>query len=563
MPHYLHHNNIDHRPLIKTVSSASYTTTDADDTLMLDGAVDVTLHDPEDTKYISFIQGAGVSTISGTGFSATLAQGVVYQMLWTGSYWQISLTGNASGGGSGGVVNSVFGRVGDVVQATGDYSAAQITNAFDKSTDTSDNIPEGITNLYFTDARVEANATVVANSDYRNVGHIPLSKIGVADGVASLDAAGLLPVSQLPARALVDVYKVMSESAQLSLTVQRGDVCIRSDENRTYTAINSDNSSMSDWEEHLAPGRVTTVNGIDGPDVVLDTDDVAEGTTNLYFTDARVEANTAVAANTAARHEHPAGTLWTRVDTVMSPETAGDDLSIGGTIGIGGAPSESALHIYTMGPGIRVSDPTDTASAELGFEGPSVLMDLNGGPGSWGIRLDNNMLYRASAARFDIYTGVISMFSTDLGGIALGTTDNDRLVTKGYVDDSGGGISTEIHRISSDLDMSTGGPYGKDLIIYAATGDNDITITPPAAADFVKLTVVKITEANIVKLVGDVNDVTDPVIMSKYGGFRILSDGSDMYRIEPIDLVSYASLLQLESGGYLELENGTPLILSA
>lgn len=45
-------------------------------------------------------------------------------------------------------------------------------------------------------------------------------------------------------------------------------------------------------------GFVTRVNGATG-NVVLDTDDIDEGTTNLYYTEARVSANTDVTANTA------------------------------------------------------------------------------------------------------------------------------------------------------------------------------------------------------------------------------------------------------------------------
>ena len=565
MPHYLHHDNTDHRPLIKIVSDATYTTTGKDDTLRLEGAVDVTLHDPVFAQYITLVQGAGVSTISGTGFSATIAQGVVYQLLWTGTYWQISLTGNASGGGSGGVVSSVFGRVGDIAPAVGDYNASQITNAFDKSSDTSDGVPEGTTNLYFTDARVAANAEVAANKAYREEGHIPLAAIGANDGVAELDSAGLLPVNRLPAIAVTNIYKVVSEAAQLSLSVEKGDICVRSDENRTYVALNSTNNDMGDWEEYLSPGRISSVNGSDGPDVLLNTDNIPEGSTNLYFTDARVASNAEVAANTADRHTHAANTLWTRTGDVMSPETIGDSLSIGGTIGIGGAPSAAALHIYTVGPGIRVSDPTNTASAEWGFEGPSVLMDLSGGPSSYGVRLNSTTLYRASADRFDIYTSTIGMFGTSIGGIAEGTTDNDRLVTKGYVDDNGGsgGISTEIHKITADLDMSTGGPYGKDLIIYADTTNNNINIVPPAPSAFVKLTIIKTKDANTVKLSGTVNDTADPALLTKYEGFRLISDGTSMYRIETTDLLPYTSMLLLENGSTLELENGTPLILSA
>lgn len=48
-------------------------------------------------------------------------------------------------------VVSVFGRTGIVVAESGDYSADQVTNAFDKTADTLDDIIEGETNLHFTE----------------------------------------------------------------------------------------------------------------------------------------------------------------------------------------------------------------------------------------------------------------------------------------------------------------------------------------------------------------------------------------------------------------------------
>jgi hypothetical protein len=54
------------------------------------------------------------------------------------------------------------------------------------------------------------------------------------------------------------------------------------------------------WEKVDNTDAVISVNGFVGA-VVLTTTDVAEGT-NLYYTEARVDANTNVAANTAARH---------------------------------------------------------------------------------------------------------------------------------------------------------------------------------------------------------------------------------------------------------------------
>jgi len=45
-------------------------------------------------------------------------------------------------------VTSVFGRLGIVIAQTGDYTASQVTNAFDKSADTTDDITEGATKKF-------------------------------------------------------------------------------------------------------------------------------------------------------------------------------------------------------------------------------------------------------------------------------------------------------------------------------------------------------------------------------------------------------------------------------
>jgi len=55
------------------------------------------------------------------------------------------------------------------------------------------------------------------------------------------------------------------------------------------------------WQKVDNTDAVSSVNGFTGA-VSLTTDNIPEGTTNLYFTDARVSANTDVTANTASRH---------------------------------------------------------------------------------------------------------------------------------------------------------------------------------------------------------------------------------------------------------------------
>jgi len=128
------------------------------------------------------------------------------------------------------------------------------------------------------------------------IAYIKVTDKGVVGGVAELDSNGKVPTSQLPAIALTDVFVVGSESEQTSLTAQEGDVAVRTDENKSYVHNGGTAGDMSDWQELLTPtDAVQSVNGQTGS-VVLDTDDIAEGSTNLYYTDARVDARIAAAS---------------------------------------------------------------------------------------------------------------------------------------------------------------------------------------------------------------------------------------------------------------------------
>lgn len=110
---------------------------------------------------------------------------------------------------------------------------------------------------------------------------------GAVNGLAELDASGKLASGQIPAIAITSTYVVADETAQLALTVQEGDVAVRSDENKSYIALNADNEDMGDWQLLLTPtDAVQSVNGYTGV-VVLDSDDISEGS-NKYFTEARV-----------------------------------------------------------------------------------------------------------------------------------------------------------------------------------------------------------------------------------------------------------------------------------
>jgi hypothetical protein len=113
---------------------------------------------------------------------------------------------------------------------------------------------------------------------------IPLAQKGAANGVAPLDGNSLIPSQYLPG--YVDDVIEYADVASFPATGEAGKIYVALDSLRTYRWGGSAYAEVS-------PSAVTQVNGQAGA-VVLDTDDIAEGSTNLYFTEARAqEANDA------------------------------------------------------------------------------------------------------------------------------------------------------------------------------------------------------------------------------------------------------------------------------
>lgn len=135
----------------------------------------------------------------------------------------------------------------------------------------------------------------------------------VSGAVVTLTTGGKLRQAQVPAIAITEVFVAATIAARDALTVgsgdgeiQEGDVVIVTDASADPAVTSGGASYIYDgsaYERLLTPDSpVTSVNGATGV-VSLDTDDISEGSTNLYYTEARVSANTDVAANTAARHD--------------------------------------------------------------------------------------------------------------------------------------------------------------------------------------------------------------------------------------------------------------------
>jgi len=170
-------------------------------------------------------------------------------------------------------VDSVNGQTGVVVLDTDDvaegatnlYYATSLFNT-DFATKDTDDLTEGATNLYFTSARASAAA--------------PVQSVNGATGVVSLTTTNVAEGSNLyytDARVQTVISGTnINDLSDISITgIANGEILIY-------------NSVSGNWENGVIPSApVTSVNTLTGA-VVLDTDDISEGATNLYYTDARV-----------------------------------------------------------------------------------------------------------------------------------------------------------------------------------------------------------------------------------------------------------------------------------
>ena len=113
-------------------------------------------------------------------------------------------------------------------------------------------------------------------------GLVASSEKGAASGVAPLDSSSKIPSSYLPAIAISDTFVIASQSAQLALTAQVGDVAVRTDLSKSFILVAEPASTLANWQELLTPpDAVTSVNGQIGP-VVLGAGDVGAATLSSF-----------------------------------------------------------------------------------------------------------------------------------------------------------------------------------------------------------------------------------------------------------------------------------------
>jgi hypothetical protein len=326
-------------------------------------------------------------------------------------------------------VSSVFGRTGNVTASNGDYNTSQVTEN---------------TNLYFTQARVSANTDVAANTAAR---HNAVT-LGTANGLS-------LSTQQL--------------SLQLATSGQNG------------ALSSSDWTTFNNKENAITAGTTAQYFRGDKTFQTLNTSVVPEGT-NLYYTEARVNANTNVAANTAARHA--AVTLGTANGLSLSTQ----QLSLGlASAGVTGALSGTDWSTFNSKQNALTNPVTGTGNTNYLSKftsngstiGNSIVFDN-------GTNVGIGTATPASNSRLTI-APVINTFNIELqqpgvGGLnwQIGSTNNDfnagggRLVFT-YDNNSANSVLTLVQATAEVL-IGTNTPNGNKLRVNG-TGFFDSTIT--------------------------------------------------------------------------------------
>lgn len=265
-------------------------------------------------------------------------------------------------------------------------------------------------------------------------------------GLATLDATGKIPVSQLPPQATVDTFVVGSEAAMLAVAAQQGDIAVRTDLLKTFVLTNNSPGVLASWQEMLnaTTAPVVSVNGMVGavtiPDYVLP---VATATVL-----GGVKQGTNVTIDAAGVISVPSGAgyaLPTASATVLGGVKVGSGLAIASGV-------LSVSYSYTL----PVASTTVLGGVK---QGTNVTIDANG------------VISVATGAGYSYTLPTAS--GTVLGGVKVGT---------GLAIDAGGVLSATATAYSLPVATATvlGGVKQGTNVSIAADG----TISVPTGAGY-------------------------------------------------------------------------------
>jgi hypothetical protein len=309
-----------------------------------------------------------------------------------------------------------------------------------------------------------ASATI-PNTDITGLGTASTKDAGAANGVATLDAGGKVPVSELPAAVLGALSYQGTWDASTNTPTLTSSVGTKGYYYVVSVAGNTNLNGITDWlvgdwavfngsiwQKVDNTETVTSVNGQTGA-VVLTTTNIAEGT-NLYYTDARARA--AISAGTGISYDNATGVVTNAAPDQTVALTDGTAIDVTGTypnFTINNTAPDQTV-VLTAGTGISTSGtyPNFTITNTSPSLGGDVV-----GPAS---ATDN------AVARYDTTTGKLLQNSLVIIDDTGSVTGVNALTAQSLTVNNNATFGTSnsdtinfVGRINSDFDPATDNTY--------------------------------------------------------------------------------------------------------
>jgi hypothetical protein len=255
------------------------------------------------------------------------------------------------------------------------YTDARANSAFDTrlATKDTDDLSEGTSNLYYTQARFDSAFTGKSTSDLSEGTNLyytdARARASISEDSTQLSynsTTGVLSFTQ------GDTDTVSEGSSNLFFTNARARSAISASGDISYNS----STGVISFTQSTAP--VTSVNTQTGA-VVLDTDDVSEGSTNLYYTDTR--ANSAIDTRVTKSFVDALNVQAASVDAnsvTLGTDTTGNYVqTITGTankISVSGSGSESADITLSLPDDVQIASDL-TVAGNLTVNGTLTSLD--------------------------------------------------------------------------------------------------------------------------------------------------------------------------------------------
>ncbi len=361
----------------------------------------------------------------------------------------------------------------------------------------------GVTSVTIADADASTKGKIQLTGDLGGTAESPTvpglalkldaNQKGVANGVASLNALGIIPSSQLPPVTLSSTSVVASDAAMVALSnATVGSIAVRTDVNKNYVLSALPSSTLGNWIELLTPAApVQAVNGYTGSVNLSKADLGLSDVNNTSDINKPVSTATQAALNLKANATDLSTGLSTKISTADA--NAALNLKLDANK-VGAARGVASLDALGKVPTDQIPAVSFSSVKVLGSE--AAMLGLSSAViGSVVIRTDENKNYVLAANNPAVLsnwiqlltpappvqtvngrTGSISISAADLGlENVQNTTDADKIISTRTQTALDTKVDKVTGKVLSSNDYTTVEKSKLAAITGTNTGDQDLS----------------------------------------------------------------------------------------